>query len=259
VNVIRLEKVSAAPWGSILLEDISLTLDAGRVLGIIGPNGAGKSTLLKAISGDFPIAEGNLTLQGRPHGAWQPQDLARNMAFLPQLSLLNFPYTVQEVVLLGRIPHNTGNAIDREVLDEVLAATDIESLRARLYTQLSGGEKQRVQLARIFAQVWDRDSLEGKLLLLDEPTAALDLNHQQQIAAVIAELAARGCATALVIHDVNVIAGIADQVLALRSGRQVAVGTPEQVLTESLFRDVFEVDVIVSDHPNRQQPVVMSR
>lgn len=259
MSVLQLHKVSAAPWGSTLLEDISLTLNEGQVLGIIGPNGAGKSTLLKTISGDIPLQGGDLLLQGRPRNDWPRRELARNLAFLPQLSLLNFPYTVEEVVLLGRTPHNTGAASDREVLEQVLAATDIEALRERLYTRLSGGEKQRVQLARIFAQIWSRDSLAGKLLLLDEPTTALDLTHQQQIASLIGELAARGCAVVLVIHDVNIIAGIADQLIALQGGRQAAAGSPREVLTEDLFRTVFAVDVIVSDHPHRQQPVIIGR
>jgi iron complex transport system ATP-binding protein len=259
VNVLQLDKVSAAPWGTVLLDDISLSLNAGEVLGIIGPNGAGKSTLLKAIAGDIALQRGDLLVQGRPHAAWPRRKLARTMAFLPQLSLLNFPYTVEEVVMLGRTPHDTGTVIDREVMEDVLAVTDIEYLRSRLYTQLSGGEKQRVQLARIFAQVWNQDSLAGTLLLLDEPTTALDLTHQQQIASVIRELANRGCAAVLVIHDFNIISGMADQLIALQQGRLVAAGTPRQVMTEALFRDVFQVEVIVSDHPHRDQPVIIGR
>ena len=181
------------------------------------------------------------------------------MAFLPQLSLLNFPYTVEEVVLLGRTPHETGSAIDNKALKEALAYADIERLQGRLYTQLSGGEKQRVQLARIFAQIWHEGSLEGKLLLLDEPTASLDLNHQLQVASVIRKLASRGCAVVLVVHDFNIVAGMVDQLIALKDGRQVAAGTAREVLTEELFREVFAVDVIVSNHPQRDQPIVIGR
>ena len=259
MNVLLLENVTAAPWGRILLKDISLSLDAGQVLGIIGPNGAGKSTLLRTISGDIPRQSGYLSIQGKEHALWNRRELARNMAFLQQLSLLNFPYTVEEVVLLGRTPHETGSALDSEALAEALAYADIEYLRGRLYTQLSGGEKQRVQLARIFAQIWREGSLEGKLLLLDEPTASLDLKHQLQVASVIRKLARSGCAVVLVVHDFNMVAGIADQLIVLHSGQQAAVGTAREVLTEELFRDVFAVDVIVNDHPQRDQPVIIGR
>lgn len=259
MNVLQLKHVNAAPWGRILLKDIVLSLDAGQVLGIIGPNGAGKSTLLRAISGDIPIQSGSLGIQGKEHALWNRRELARNMAFLQQLSLLNFPYTVEEVVLLGRTPYETGSIVDGKALTEALAYADIEYLRGRLYTQLSGGEKQRVQLARVFAQIWCEDSLTGKLLLLDEPSASLDLKHQLQVASVIRALAGRGCAVVIVVHDFNLVAGIADQIIALNSGQQVAAGTAREVLTEKLFRDVFAVDVIVSDHPQRDQPIIIGR
>jgi iron complex transport system ATP-binding protein len=255
--VLQLDSASASPWGSPLLKDISVSLDPGRVLGLAGPNGAGKSSLLRLIAGDIPLSDGKLLLDGKSRAEWQARPLARQLAYLPQLSLLNFPYTVEEVVALGRMPHDTGLAIDEEILDQVMAATDIAGLCGRLYTRLSGGEKQRVQLARVFAQIWDAGV--GGLLLLDEPTTALDLSHQQLVAAAVRQLTRTGCAVALAIHDLNLVAGLADTIAVLDKGRIAACGPPREIFTEALFRDVFSIDVLISQHPGRDQLLVISR
>jgi iron complex transport system ATP-binding protein len=257
VSVLQLERANAAPWGSPLLHDLSLGLEAGQVLGLAGPNGAGKSSLLKLIAGDIPVTSGKLLLDGRARSDWPRQQLARRLAYLPQLSLLNFPYTVEEVVRLGRMPHDTGHTRDNEILDEAMAATDTTGLRQRLYTQLSGGERQRVQLARVFSQIWEADA--GGLLMLDEPTAALDLSHQQLILDSVQNLAARGCAVVIAIHDLNLVAGLADIIAVLNSGRIVACGAPADIFTQELFREVFAIDVVIQQHPNRSQPLVISR
>lgn len=257
MNVLQLDGVSAAPWGAPLLQRISLALEPGRVLGLAGPNGAGKSSLLRLIAGDIAPDTGSLRVGGRAPGDWPRRQLARRLAFLPQLSLLNFPYTVEEVVSLGRIPHDTGAAADGLILDQVMAATDTIDLRGRLYTRLSGGEKQRVQLARVFSQVWDAGV--GGLLLLDEPTTALDLSHQRLVLAAVRALAARGCAVVLSIHDLNLVAGLADTIAVLQAGALAACGSPADVFTEQLFREVFAIDVIIQRHPHSGQPLVISR
>jgi len=257
MSVLELCHISAAPWGPALLDDINISLEPGNILGLAGPNGAGKSSLLRLIAGDIQSNGGELTLGGQPLGHWTPQQRAQRLAFLPQMSLLSFPYTVEEVVLLGRTPHASGSEIDREILEQVLELTDTLDLRHRLYTQLSGGERQRTQLARVFAQVWDGASLAGKLLLLDEPTSALDLAHQQQMLSAVQLLARRGCAVVLAIHDLNLAASIADTVLVLDNGRQVALGAPQQIFTPELFKQVFQVDVIVSNHPQQGFPMII--
>lgn len=255
MTVLRLDNVSARPWGTPLLRDINLSLAPGEVLGIIGPNGAGKSSLLRLISQDIPLENGTIELTGRALTAWPLRERACRMAVLPQLSLLGFPYTVAEVVQLGRIPHATGNSADKAIVDEVLDAVDMLHLRQRLYTELSGGERQRTQLARVFAQIWQGAE---RLLLLDEPTSALDLAHQQQVLATISRLAADGCAVVMVIHDFNLLAGNAGQLLALHEGRPYALGTPGSVLSEQLFREVFKASVHISQHPVHGHPLVVS-
>lgn len=255
--VLSVTAACAAPWGEELLREIEFELAAGCVLGIIGPNGAGKSTLLHVLAGGIPLSGGSVTLGGESLPDWPRLQKARAMAVLPQNSTLGFPYSVEEVVLLGRTPHSSGVSADRQVMGDVMRATDILGRRDRLYTQLSGGEKQRVQLARVLAQVWRAQDSPTRLLLLDEPTNALDLAHQQMILQTIRQLADGGCAVVLVVHDFNLATSVADEILVLNRGQQVTKGTPEEVLTETMFQQVFAVDALIGTHPSSGRPLVI--
>ena len=256
MNTLSLHNACAAPWGDELLHDIDIEMTGGSVLGIIGPNGAGKSSLLQLLSGQMSLSKGSLMLQGQPLADWGRLERARSIALLSQHSSLNFPYTVEEVILLGRTPHLSGSAADREIAEQVMAATDALDLRRRLYTQLSGGEKQRVQLARIIAQLWRPEDATARLLLLDEPNNALDPAHQQMVLELIRKLADEGTAVALVMHDFNLVAAVADQVMLLDEGRQAAHGTPQEVFTTAMFEQVFKVAVHIMPHPASGRPLV---
>lgn len=254
-----LHKICASPWGAPLLQDINLQLAAGQVLAVIGPNGAGKSSLLHAIAGGLPIASGELTLGDRPLGDWADLKRARTLALQSQHSALSFPFTVEEVVLLGRIPHASGTSCDAGILDEVLEATDTACLRQRLFTQLSGGEKQRVQLARAVAQIWRASDSPCRLLMLDEPSSALDLAHQRMVLSLVTRLADDGVAVIMSTHDYNLVAARADRVLVLDRGAQYSCGTPDEVLNTEMFAAVFGVDVLVQAHPESNAPLVVQR
>jgi heme transport system ATP-binding protein len=256
-TVIELNDVAAAPWGKPLLRAINLSINAGEIIGILGPNGAGKTSLLNLLCGAIGPASGQCLFSGRPLSAWPIEQLARQMAVLPQHSSLNFPFSVEEVILLGRTPHSSGKKADREILEEVLQVTDTIDLRHRLYTQLSGGERQRVQLARSFAQIWRAQDGEPRLLLLDEPTSALDLAHQQQIMAHLSALANTGCAVITVLHDFNLAARWCQRCLILKGGQQHALGSPTEIYTPELFAAVFDVQVSVIPHPNKATPLVI--
>ncbi len=255
-STLYLQDAGASPWGRRVLEAISFALAPGQILAVAGPNGAGKSSLLHLVAGDIQADAGSIMLNRKALADWSSGALARTLAYLPQMSLLNFPYTVEEVVLLGRIPHATGARADSAIAAQAMRLTDTLSLRERLYTQLSGGEKQRTQLARIFSQVEAGGSLAGKLLLLDEPTSALDLAHQQQILEGVQALADRGCAVILVIHELNLAARAADRMLILDGGRQIALGTPLEVLTQALLLKVFRIEVEIATHPLGGFPVI---
>ena len=256
--LLSLKEVSAAPWGEALLRNISLELEAGQVLAIIGPNGAGKTTLLNLLCGAVTPGAGNQMFGGLPMVDWSIARRARAQAVLPQHSSLNFPYTVEEVILLGRTPHASGASCDRNIVEAVLEVTDTLDLRHRPYTQLSGGEKQRVQLGRVFAQVWRQEDSELRLLLLDEPTSALDLSHQAMVMTQLRSMAQQGCGIVMVLHDFNLAARYADLCLVLDGGKQRAFGTPAAVFTPAMFRDVFSVPVVVKQHPEADIPLVIT-
>ncbi len=253
----NLSGISASPWGEPLLQDIDLNLQRGEIVGIIGPNGAGKSSLLKVMSGEIVPQDGELTLDDTPLDQWPDRERALRLAVLPQQSTLRFPFSVEQVVLLGRMPHATGQQADLQIVEQALAATDALALRQRPYTALSGGEQQRVQLARVLAQAWPAPEEPGSVVLLDEPTAALDLQHQQWVADNLRDLAARGLGLALVMHDLNLLSAVADRILVLNQGCVVTIGKPEAVYTEALFAEVFNARVTVSLHPTRGNPLVL--
>ncbi len=240
---------------AVLLDSVSCHVNAGEILAIIGPNGAGKSSLVSAIAGDLDY-QGSIDIMGV---ATEPKLRARQIAVLPQLSLLNFPYRVSQVVELARIPHATGRLRDSEIVGEALTAMDADYLHDRLYTELSGGEKQRVQLARVLAQIWQSDDAEQgtRLLLLDEPTTALDLGHQQLLMRALKTFATQGVAIIMVLHDINLTAQYADRVLALLCSQRLAFGTTKDVITADNIKALFNVDSKIALHPNNGSPVVI--
>jgi len=240
---------------SVLLDSVSCHVNAGQIMAIIGPNGAGKSSLISAIAGDLNY-HGEIRIEGVAEDA---KLRARQVAVLPQLSLLNFPYRVAEVVSLARIPHETGHKRDRQIVREALSLMDADYLHDRLYTELSGGEKQRVQLARVLAQVWQaEDAPNGsRLLLLDEPTAALDLGHQQLLMRALKTFAEQNVAIVMVLHDINLAAHYADTILALLCSQTVSFGRTSEVITSENIEKLFGVEAKVLKHPDQNCPIVV--
>lgn len=258
--VIHVESLTVHAWGARLLSQLSFSLDAGEVLAIIGPNGAGKSTLLNTLAGSEHSqqhTQGHIDCCGFLPSDRNPQIKAKHLAILPQQSQLNFPFTVEEVIQLSRIPHHTGKEIDQQIMKDVLVELDISHLRKRLYTQLSGGERQRVQLARVMSQIWRSEDANPRLLLLDEPTSSLDLGHQQQLMQVIKKFATSGVAVVMVLHDINLAINHADKVLALCCGELLAYGVPANEITPALMQGLYGVEVDVIEHPQSQQRVVI--
>jgi len=237
----------------LLLDGVNLTLRPGEVVALAGPNGAGKSTLLRVLAGDLAPTGGAVSLQGRPLASYRARELAVRRAVLPQQTLLQFAFAAREVVAMGRHPH-LGRGGETERDEDLIAAamrrTETGHLAARSYPSLSGGEQGRVSLARVLAQ-------EAPLLLLDEPTAALDLRHQQAVLAVARELAADGATVLAVLHDLNLAAAYADRVALLDGGRLVACGVPWDVLTADALSAIFAHPIAVVPHPARDCPLII--
>jgi iron complex transport system ATP-binding protein len=245
-----------------ILDDVSLNVSGGEMVAVIGPNGAGKTTLLHALSGALPPDGGAVEIGGRALGAWKSRDLARRRAVLTQNATLGFPFTALQVVMIGRSPH-MGRHPGRGDLRAAAAAmteTGVLHLAERSYPTLSGGEKQRVQLARVLAQISTEDETgaapESRYLLLDEPTNNLDLAHQHLVLAAARRLADRGVAVLAVLHDPN-HAAYADRIHVLQHGRTFAAGTPHEVLTAQLMGQVFGVAARVLNEPGRDRPYVL--
>ena len=238
-----------------ILGGASVTVEAGEIVALCGPNGAGKSTLLKVMSGEVASTAGRVSLGGRALEEWNAMDLARTRAKLSQESQLTFSFRAREVVEMGRFPH-PNPVQNADVVEECMQRVGITELADRYYTSLSGGEKQRVHLARVLAQLTDA-SEHPKLLLLDEPTSALDLLHQEVALALAHDLCrTRGFAVLVVLHDLNLAAAWSDRIVLLREGEVRYAGTPAAVLTQPVLREIYGIDVLVMPHPTTGRPVI---
>jgi iron complex transport system ATP-binding protein len=230
-----------------LLRDVDFAVHPGEVVALVGPNGAGKSTLLRVLSGDLHPTTGTITIAGRPMAGMRPRDLALVRAVLPQQTVLQFAFTAREVVEMGRGPREGGD--DETVIQESMLQTESLHMAERLFPSLSGGEQSRVSLARVLAQ-------EASILLLDEPTASLDLRHQDMVMTVARELASTGVAVVAVLHDLNLAAAHADRIAILSEGQMIKDDTPWGAFEERLLSDVFECRLAVTAHPHRGCPWV---
>lgn len=253
--MLTIQSLCVAYQEHVVLHHLSLTAEKGQILAVVGPNGAGKSTLIRAVSGVLPPREGKIWVDGRDLSRLSPAWRARLMAVVPQARQLPAAFTVYQTVLLGRTPYLSwlGNAGQRDHAAVLLALerTRLSELAERRVGELSGGEQQRVLLARALAQ-------EAPLLLLDEPTTHLDLQHQSGLLNLVRNLAREKHLTVLmVLHDLNLAGLYADRVALLAEGRLFAVGKPEEVLTAKNLSAVYGVPVSVIPHPQYGTPLVL--
>lgn len=247
-STLVLDRVTVTIRAKRLLQDVSLTVEPGEVLILVGPNGAGKSTLLRVLAGDVVPASGRALLDGKPIREYHPRELALRRAVLPQQTVVQFAFSAREIVEMGR-GEQRGDA-DDAIVTRSLERTDTLHLADRIYPSLSGGEQARVTLSRVLAQ-------EAPILLLDEPTASLDLHHQQMVMEVARELAAGGARVVAILHDLNLAASYADRIGLLREGRLMAIGTPWETFRADLLSEVFSCEIAVARHPARDCPLVI--
>jgi len=244
--MISASMVSVELDGRPVLQDVSLDVVAGEVLALVGPNGAGKSTLLSVLSGERVPTSGLVEVEGRDIQTFSALELARIRSVLTQDNALSFPFRVGDVIAMGRAPwtRTTELARDSEVIARAAEQADVGHLADRRFTELSGGERARVSLARVLAQ-------DTPVVFLDEPTAALDLRHQEDVLRIARELAAAGRAVVVVVHDLSLAGAVADRVALLSAGSLVAVGTPASVLTAASISSVYGLAVRVVEIDGR--------
>lgn len=240
--------------GRTILEDASIKINPGEIHALVGPNGAGKSTMFSVLSGDLASESGTVELDGAAISSIRPRNLARTRAVLLQENTVSFPFSAEQVVRMGRAPwaRTTREADDDAAVASAMRATEVEGLARRSISSLSGGERARVALARVLAQ-------SAPVMLLDEPTAALDLKHHEDVMRLVRASADAGATVAVVLHDLNAALAHADRLTLLAHGRVVASGTPAEVLTAERIEQVYGQPVDVFPHPMTGVPLVVPR
>ncbi len=251
--VLAARDVSVVLGGDTIVSGVTFDAAAGEVLAIIGPNGAGKSTLLGALSGDHSYG-GSIRMGGREVSDWSARELALRRSVLRQSNTVNFPFNVVDIVKMGRAPWQNlvSVAEDDRVIAQELLRSDTYRFAERIYTSLSGGERARVALARAMTQ-------RTGLLLLDEPTAALDVNYQEHVLAIARVYARAGNAVVVVLHDLAAAAAYADRVLLVDQGAMRAVGTPAEVMSQSTLTDVYRHPIRVIEEADGSLLIVPVR
>jgi iron complex transport system ATP-binding protein len=243
-----------------ILDNVSFTARSGAFSAIIGPNGCGKTTLMRALSGDLGFS-GSATLHDQDVSAAKAWELAMMRAVLPQASSLSFPFTVREIVNLGITTGLAGSSCATKLAnlcEQALCQVDLEGFGSRFYQELSGGEQQRVQMARVLCQVWE-PLLDGKsrYLFLDEPISSLDIRHQIQIMQIARDYVARGGSVLAILHDLNLTAMFADTVILLNGGQVFAQGRPSDVLTSENLSQVYQYPLAVNTTPPQSSIFVL--
>lgn len=238
--------------GRRVLDDVSLDVRRGEVLALVGPNGAGKSTLLSVLSGERAPTAGRVAFDDGELTAFSTRELARRRAVLTQDNSLSFPFRVLDVIRMGRAPwtRTADIAEDVRVVTAAAERADVGHLANRRFTELSGGERARVSLARVLAQA-------TPFVFLDEPTAALDLRHQEDVLRIARDLARSGHAVVIVVHDLSLAGAVADRVALMSAGRILSVGAPGEVITEAAIGEVYGLEVRIVEVDGR--PVVVPR
>ncbi len=239
-----------------IVDQAAISLQAGELVAVLGPNGAGKSTLLKILSGEIPCKRADIQYNGTSISSYSVKALAKVRAVMPQHSVLSFPFTAMEVVELG-LGNQTVSAPD-ELTKEVMMETQTWGLRDRQYGKLSGGEKQRVQLARVLIQIWEIKPY-PRYLLLDEPTSSMDIAQQHHVLQIVSRIKKRNIGVLAIVHDLNLAAAYADQVVLLKDGMIRYQGETESVLTSEYLEETFDYPVKVSKDADTGQLVIISQ
>jgi len=242
-----------------ILSDISAEFCAGELNMILGPNGSGKSTFLKIFSGEINGYKGTVLYNNKKIVTQKKEALAKYRAVMSQQPELSFPLMVDEVVMMGRYPHFNFNPNKKDfiICNEIIEKMNLAAFKERNYLTLSGGEKQRVQFARVLAQIWEKPETGNRYLFLDEPLTSLDINYQQEFLQIAREFTKDDTVLVAVIHDLNLATQYADKLFFLKEGELVAHGKPKEILNEALIKNVFDVQTTIITNPVNNNPLVI--
>lgn len=242
-----------------VLQDINLDFLPGEFNMILGPNGSGKTSLLNIFSGEQQDYRGSVCYSGQDLKGMSKPVLAVNRAVMSQQPELSFPLTVEEVVMMGRYPHfiYQPNKKDEHICTEVMGRLNIQSFAKRDYLTLSGGEKQRVQFARVLAQVWEPPVSGYRYLFLDEPLGSLDINYQQEFLQMAREFVQHQTVLVAIMHDINLAIQYADRLFFLKDGKLIAQGLTDEIVNAVLIKNVFDVDTVIVNNPVSNKPLVL--
>ena len=246
-SVIHTSKLCHSYGQQAVLRDVTINVSAVSFFVVIGPNGSGKTTLMKILAGVMPLQSGEISIGNRPVGKYTKRELSRTVAYVPQLVASDVPFSVMDLVLMGRTPYHGMLGFeshdDIAIAKEALEITDVSHLARRRLDQLSGGEQQRVMIARAVCQ-------QAPIIMLDEPTASLDLSHQIRIMDLMNQLRSeKGVTVVMISHDINLAAMYAEQLLLLNQGRVSRIGSPAEVLTQELLEDVYQCGIMIDVSP----------
>ncbi|MBF0657676.1 ABC transporter ATP-binding protein [Psychrobacter sp. NG25] len=254
--MLRANQLTISRQGNTLLDNVSCEIDTNQLVALVGHNGSGKSTLIKALAGEMIGNGGSVSLDDRPMSSYSSKELARQMAYLPQQLPEAAGFTVRELVMLGRYPHQKWlqkpTQVDKDKVIEAMRITQVEAFADRLTATLSGGERARVWLAMCLAQ-------DTRYLLLDEPLAALDMHYQLEVIQLIRRLVdEQGLSVVIIVHDINLAAQYADRVIALKKGRICHNGDIKSTMQPDILHNIFNVDMQLLSHPITGQPVAIA-
>lgn len=254
-EILGFRHIAAAYGEREILKDVTLSIHEGEFAGLIGSNGTGKSTLIKCVSGLLSPKRGNITICGKENSSLKSQQRAQMVAVVPQSYHVDYDFTVEEIVMMGRNPYlsfrQKEGPIDREIVENAMEMTNTENFRGRYYNELSGGERQRVVLARAIAQ-------QPKILLLDEPTSALDVHHQIEVMELITRLNREGHMTILaVLHDLNMASRFCQRMIMLQQGTVAVDGTPQEVINRQNMESLYEMKLMIRESPLFHKPEIV--
>ena len=225
----------------LLIGDINLDIFEGDMVSIIGPNGSGKSTLIKLISNELDANSGSIIIKDKLNSSWSIKELSKFRAVLTQSGHLSFPFSTFDIIKMGRYPFDTNKDVNDKICVELIDLLDLNNQIDQVYTTLSGGEKQRVQLARVFAQIWSDNTYEGKILMLDEPTSFLDIKHQYSLFKILKSLNNKGLTIMMVLHDINHALSYSEKIIMLKDSNLMGFGKINEIINSEILEKLFNL------------------